>query len=760
MASQIPALHTFSVESDPRTVAHRWKKYIDSFEIYLGCLGKKNNVEKVNILLHIAGSEVQDIFKTLKPADESYDSALRALEGYFNPTENIRYERSIFMSLQPKDNETVDMFVTRLKKQSAFCKYSELNTEDDFIVDLFINKCRSSELRRKLLETKNLNFKKLLEIARVFEQSQAQNRKIEETYQQVNKNVSSQSNVNRIVQQKANSKGANARNYKTNRPVNHPIKYENKMGHSNPGQGYKQRAPPNQNNTRNECSRCGYEGHHPGDKNKCPGYKSQCNYCGYPGHFTRKCLKKLAKQAEKKNIHSTHVEENVGTEDKYDLLDESFYSFRVKSEYEGRRINCQVRVNNIDVSMQLDTGADLTAIPENIASKIPNLIINKKIKPIMKDYNEQPIKVIGVTKVDVQFREQELIQIPVVIVANDRRPVLGLDWINRFETDWNKVIKAAKTNIIQRGNLLEEFQEIFEPVLGTVKNVTANLELKEDAVPKFMPPRQIPFALKTQVEQEIIRLEKEGNWVKVKYSPWATPLVPVAKPDGGVRLCGDYKITVNPQLKVAQHPLPNPAVMFATMGGCKVFTKIDLKSAFQQLTMDEKSQEICTLNTHLGLYRPKRLPYGVASSPALWQETMDKIFAGLPGVFIFVDDIVVAGEDEEQHEIRLRKVLDRIRENGMKINKNKCLFKVPSVEYLGFIIDGNGIHKTKEKIKAVMETKTQTDVKELQSFLGLVTFYGRFIRDLATIAHPLYHLLNKVKIVENAPFCPTPTGIR
>ena len=157
MASQIPALHTFSVESDPRTVAHRWKKYIDSFEIYLGCLGKKNDAAKVNILLHIAGSEVQDIFKTLTPADDSYDSALRALEGYFNPTENIRYERSIFMSLQPKDNETVDMFVTRLKKQSAFCKYSELNTEDDFIVDLFINKCRSSELQRKLLETKNLD---------------------------------------------------------------------------------------------------------------------------------------------------------------------------------------------------------------------------------------------------------------------------------------------------------------------------------------------------------------------------------------------------------------------------------------------------------------------------------------------------------------------------------------------------------------------------------------------------------------------------
>ena len=109
------------------------------------------------------------------------------------------------MSLEPKENETVDMFVTRLKKQSSFCKYNELNSEDDFIVDLFINKCRSSELRRKLLETKKLDLKRLLEIARLFEQSQAQTKKIEETYQQGK--VATQSNsINRIVQHKGNNK--------------------------------------------------------------------------------------------------------------------------------------------------------------------------------------------------------------------------------------------------------------------------------------------------------------------------------------------------------------------------------------------------------------------------------------------------------------------------------------------------------------------------------------------------------------------------
>ena len=155
--------------------------------------------------------------------------------------------------------------------------------------------------------------------------------------------------------------------------------------------------------------------------------------------------------------------------------------------------------------------------------------------------------------------------------------------------------------------------------------------------------------------------------------------------------------------------------MFATLGGCKIFSKIDLKQAFQQLVMDEKSQEICTLNTHLGLYRPKRLPYGVASSPALWQQTMDKIFNGMENVFCFVDDILVAGKDENEHKNRLEAVFKRIQEHGLKVRRDKCSFQVKSVEYLGFKIDEHGIHKTSEKIKAIRDVKVPVNVGELQS---------------------------------------------
>ena len=216
-------------------------------------------------------------------------------------------------------------------------------------------------------------------------------------------------------------------------------------------------------------------------------------------------------------------------------------------------------------------------------------------------------------------------------------------------------------HLIIKLTLLNEYKEIFDEVLGLLNNAKAKLSLKDNAAPVFFSQRTVPFALREKVEQEILRLEREGNWKKVTYSEWATPLVPIVKKDGSIRLCGDYKVTLNPQLQVAQHPLPKPEEMLATMGNSIIFSKLDLRQAFNQLEMDKKSQEYCTLNTHLGLFQPRRLPYGVSSSPALWQQQMDRIFCGISGVFCFVDDVLIAGKDEQDHLKKLKAVLNKIK---------------------------------------------------------------------------------------------------
>ena len=158
---------------------------------------------------------------------------------------------------------------------------------------------------------------------------------------------------------------------------------------------------------------------------------------------------------------------------------------------------------------------------------------------------------------------------------------------------------------------------------------------------KFFRPRSVPFAIKEAVGKEIERLERAGILEKADHSEWAAPIVPVPKKDGKIRICGDYKVTINPYLKVDQHPLPTPEEIFATLAGGKKFTKLDLSQAYQQILLDDSAKKLITINTHLGLYCYTRLPFGVSSAPAIFQRTMDIVLQGLPRVMCYLDDILI-----------------------------------------------------------------------------------------------------------------------
>ena len=239
------------------------------------------------------------------------------------------------------------------------------------------------------------------------------------------------------------------------------------------------------------------------------------------------------------------------------------------------------------------------------------------------------------------------------------------------------------------------------------------------------------------------RLEQEGIIKKVPYSEWAAPIVPVPKQDGNIRLCGDYKVTINPNLDIEQYPLPNPQDIFASLSQGKHFTKLDLTHAYQQMLLDDSSLKYVTVNTHQGLYQYQRLPFGVSSAPAIFQRAMDTILQGLSGVACYLDDILITGADEDQHLRTLEEVLKRLKQAGVRVKRSKCAFSKDSVEYLGHWIDAQGLHTAPKKVEAMKNAPTPTDVQQLRSFLGMLHYYGKFIPDLATLLHPLNKLLQK-----------------
>ena len=276
-----------------------------------------------------------------------------------------------------------------------------------------------------------------------------------------------------------------------------------------------------------------------------------------------------------------------------------------------------------------------------------------------------------------------------------------------------------------------------------MKGIEAKIFVKEGATPKFYKPRTVPFVLRNKVEQELSRLQELGVISPIQFSPWAAPIVPVIKSNGSVRICGDFKLTVNQVSHLESYPLPRADDLFSALSGGISFTKLDLTQAYLQLPLDEESKQYLTINTHKGLFRFNRLPFGVSSAPAIFQRAMDSLLQGLKGVCVYQDDILVTGHTIDEHFENLTNVLCKLQEAGLKLNKSKCTFLAPKVQYLGFIIDKNGLHPTADKVKAIANAPTPANVSQLRAFLGLLNYYGKFLPNLSSTLAPLYALLHK-----------------
>ena len=181
------------------------------------------------------------------------------------------------------------------------------------------------------------------------------------------------------------------------------------------------------------------------------------------------------------------------------------------------------------------------------------------------------------------------------------------------------------------------------------------------------------------------------------------------------------------------------------MLGGQTLTTLDLSHAYLQLELEKESQELVTINTHKGLYKYTSLPFGVASTPAIFQRTMESLLQGLPMVCAYIDDILVSGKTPEEHLHNLNKVLQRLKLAGLHLKKEKCSFCLPEVDYLGHTISVKGLRPSPSKIRAITGVSQPTNVTQLRAFLGLANYYAKFLPDLVTKLAPLYQLLQRDK---------------
>lgn len=228
-----------------------------------------------------------------------------------------------------------------------------------------------------------------------------------------------------------------------------------------------------------------------------------------------------------------------------------------------------------------------------------------------------------------------------------------------------------------------------------------------------------------------------------EFSAWQSPIVVAPKRNGSLRLCVDMR-KVNEAIIRQPHPFPSFEQLTTKFHGAALFSKLDIENAFHHVELQENSRHLTTFVTHKGTFWYKRLMFGLCNAPELFQRVMEFILTDLPGVMVYMDDVIVFGRSMLDHNENLRQVLKRFDEKGIRLNVEKCELRKTALKFLGHDLSTEGIAPEQGKIESLMKCRAPNCKEELQSFLGTVSYLGsRFIPNLATLTEPLRRLTHK-----------------
>jgi len=349
----------------------------------------------------------------------------------------------------------------------------------------------------------------------------------------------------------------------------------------------------------------------------------------------------------------------VMSDDCMDYVDE-FNLFKIKPDtkpFQDAHVPPEllaVEVNNKNLNMEIDSGAARSVLTESVfKEKWPDIKLNK-VDTKLNFFDGTSLKPIGEFNARIKYKDKSVsIKLLVVKSSLNYYPLFGRDLMKLFNISLVqncKNINSVESIQNEKVNqLVNEFNDIFDNRLGEYKNFEIHLELNSDVNPIFCKHRAIPFAYKIAVEKELDKLEKAGVIRKSENCQWGTPLVPVLKPNGELRLCTDYKTTINKYIKDVHYPFPRIEELFASVQGGEKFSKLDFKNAYNQLKVDSQTSKLLAWSTHKGVYEVLRLPYGVKPATSIFQREVEKVFKNCPFTANLLDDLIVTGRNDDEH---------------------------------------------------------------------------------------------------------------
>lgn len=672
----------------------RWEKRFERFRVASG-LSAKSGETQVNTFIYCMGQEAEDIFAAFSlNADDAkkFDVVKARFEAYFVVRRNVIFERAKFNQRKQADNEPVETFITALHTLSEHCGYADLR--DEMIRDRLVVGLRNVNLSEKLQLDPDLTLEKAVAQAR---QSEL-----------VKKQQSVVRNEKTLQDNSANIDHVGARK-KWKPPIQkrHDDRKIRNMAES-------------QDNYKNRCHRCGARPGHSFEL--CPAKNSKCFECNKMGHFGKMCRNKQPNKYRAK-LHEVHLENDSDSEEAF------LGSISTEKNRGDEPWRIKLRVDKSEITFKIDTGADVTVIPYKRFLKMKNNSESlQSTSKVLIGPGKKLLEVRGKFRAKIRGKTGETEQ-EIFVVSELECPLLGRPAIKALD-----LVKVV-------GSVRNSGSKIFSG-LGRLEGAY-KIELENNYVPHTVTsPRRIPMPYFGKVKDELNRMEKLGVISKVEEpTEWCSGIVIVPKPNGHIRICTDYT-KLNEAVKREIHQMPVVDETLSRLSGAKIFSKLDANCGFWQIPLTEDSSLLTTFITPFGRFRYHRLPFGISSAPEIFQRKMNEVLEGLEGVICQMDDTLVFGSNQEEHDARLAAVLERIEQKRLTLNEEKCKFSQTRVTFLGHVIDEQGIHPDPHRIEALMEMDKPNNITELRRFLGMVNQLGKFSPRIAELTKPLRDLLS------------------
>ena len=618
---------------------------------------------------------------------------LDKLESYVRPRKNKRISRHKLKLRKQGQGEPFDNFVKDLRLILMDCEYID---PDGILIDSIIDGVQAKKLQEKLLDRgEELTLADAIKIGQQYELSQKQVRFVRDEDAAVSALLS-----------------------RTNREPTFPVGPKHKS--------MPQRSDP----IKKSCYRCGKDPQHDWNKGKCPALGSTCSYCKKPNHWRAVCsrrirVQKLAVSSDDDDVGSDTEVLNIHTAQPVDAREEDKWT--VKSTLQNKYIK-----------FRIDTGARCNTLTLKDYQKAQHKGELRKSTKLLRTYSNHQIKPIATADLSVKCNDEQ-ITTPFQIVDLDQENVLSGSTAEAPQL-------IARLSSVDTADLTKENQ-VPEGLLihttGTLPG-TYTIKLKSNAKGVVHAPRRLPVALKQKAIDKLHEMEADGFITRMEEpTEWVSSMVVSTRGDK-IRICIDPS-DLNKVIKREHYPMRTIEDVVTEISNAKVFSKLDAKSGFLQIKLDEPSSLLTTFNTPIGRCKWLRLPFGLKCAPEIFQRIKDQMLEGIEGATAVMDDILIAGRDVEHHDAILRKVIERATSYNLKLNLQKCFVRQPEVPYIGHLLTSEGLKPDPSKVAAVRDMPTPQKKEDLRRFLGFVTYLGKFIPNLSEIGAPLRDLLkNKV----------------